>query len=334
MAQRKRGAKVSSSKCHHSVSLDYGVLDLVFPPTGSDEFAVAASTGKVDLFALDESSLEVSRKHSFTVCDETILVLQLAWRPVSVGESTFKVAMALSDGRIAILSFSSDTYFVYFISSHSLEVWFVTWDNVDHDIIYSGGDDSCFCVSRDPVDVDPNMAEKVQDGIQETDMTKFVPFYRNAKIHGAGVTSILHLAVSDHGDRFVMTGSYDEHLRILRQQEGRLTWEVVLVQLLGGGIWRLKTLCGSTSIHETIRAGWSRTILASCMHAGPRIVQIQLSEQYTWSAKLLAIFAEHKSMNYASDISKNHDPARSEKTTIASSSFYDKKLCLWSTDSF
>jgi diphthamide biosynthesis protein 7 len=69
-------------------------------------------------------------------------------------------------------------------------------------------------------------------------------------------------------------------------------------------------------------------ILASCMHAGARIVRIRVDEEGEWSIEVLAKFEEHKSMNYGSDA----QPQGSEdggQRIIVSTSFYDKLLCLW-----
>lgn len=67
------------------------------------------------------------------------------------------------------------------------------------------------------------------------------------------------------------------------------------------------------------------TLLASCMHAGTRIVQIQRDEDGQWHIVVLAKFEEHKSMNYGSDFR----PGDANLKTIVSTSFYDKLLCLW-----
>ena len=48
----------------------------------------------------------------------------------------------------------------------------------------------------------------------------------------------------------------------------------------------------------------SYTLLASCMHAGSRIVRLGRSgdESGEWTFTVLAKFEEHKSMNYGSDV--------------------------------
>ena len=67
-------------------------------------------------------------------------------------------------------------------------------------------------------------------------------------------------------------------------------------------------------------------MLASCMHAGARIVELQRDTEGQWQIDVLARFEEHKSMNYGSDV----QPGDGKVKKIVSTSFYDKLLCLWS----
>lgn len=77
------------------------------------------------------------------------------------------------------------------------------------------------------------------------------------------------------------------------------------------------------------------------MHAGTRVVRLQRSssrkeeDEYEWTFSVIARFEEHESMNYASDVQPRSDDDVGDslqKTTIVSTSFYDKLLCLWQID--
>jgi len=70
-------------------------------------------------------------------------------------------------------------------------------------------------------------------------------------------------------------------------------------------------------------------ILASCMHAGARVVRLREGQDGAWSFEVLARFEEHRSMNYGSDVQPSRDRV---VRTVASTSFYDKLLCLWRFD--
>jgi diphthamide biosynthesis protein 7 len=107
---------------------------------------------------------------------------------------------------------------------------------------------------------------------------------------------------------------------------------------LGGGVWRLqlvRTECVSLEGGEE----WKFLVLASCMHAGTRVVRVTRKlghggEGSVWGIDVLAEFTEHESMNYASDVWKpegGYDLQGKEMSELlfVSSSFYDRRLCLW-----
>lgn len=75
----------------------------------------------------------------------------------------------------------------------------------------------------------------------------------------------------------------------------------------------------------------SYTLLASCMHAGSRIVRLGRSDTDSgeWTFTVLAKFEEHKSMNYGSDVQPVQCGQEGGQRTIVSTSFYDKLMCVW-----
>lgn len=84
------------------------------------------------------------------------------------------------------------------------------------------------------------------------------------------------------------------------------------------------------------------------MHAGTRIVQVireekkkkkdDDDEEEEWRFHVLAKFEEHESMNYGSDVQpelkkeKKKEREEKEKKKIVSTSFYDRRLCLWTVE--
>lgn len=81
------------------------------------------------------------------------------------------------------------------------------------------------------------------------------------------------------------------------------------------------------------------------MHAGTRIVQViheekkkkeDDDEEEEWRFHVLAKFEEHESMNYGSDVQpdlkKEIKKEEKEKKKIVSTSFYDRRLCLWTVE--
>lgn len=70
-------------------------------------------------------------------------------------------------------------------------------------------------------------------------------------------------------------------------------------------------------------------ILACCMHAGAKILKIHQAEDGEWHINVLIKFVEHESMNYASAVRRAQGAQGTEVYTMVSTSFYDKKLCVW-----
>ncbi|KKK25024.1 hypothetical protein P175DRAFT_0466539 [Aspergillus ochraceoroseus IBT 24754] len=156
-----------------------------------------------------------------------------------------------------------------------------------------------------------------------------------ARHHTAGVTAILPLPLPltlTDGAPCLLTGSYDEYLRVYRATR---TGEVLAETCLGGGVWRLQLL---RTAHDVPAGKWTFVVLASCMHAGTRVVRVSLA----WDGgsgsrgeiEVLGEFTEHESMNYASDVWKPRgghdlDDAQAELCVVVSSSFYDRRVCVW-----
>lgn len=174
------------------------------------------------------------------------------------------------------------------------------------------------------------------------------------KFHNAGVTAILPLQPG-----LILTGSYDDHIRLIRIQPR----PSILTEFnLGGGVWRLKLL--ATQDNNTY------DILASCMHAGTRILKLNIGGCEGPTFTILATFEENESMNYGSDLQPTPTPTEitdgngkkedgepnvtvdgsdfpqlqkvatkriddgnkkftPKEYTVVSTSFYDKRLCLW-----
>lgn len=164
--------------------------------------------------------------------------------------------------------------------------------------------------------------------------------------HEAGVTAILPLPLgTEPGKDILLTGSYDDIVRVFAVHDyrpGQNSDPKVLAEMnLGGGVWRLKFLDKES---EKVGGGMrSFRVLASCMHAGARILEIRGSKDTEWTIEVLARFEEHKSMNYGSDVqplekkewrgiqqeAEHGDAESAKEKVIVSTSFYDRLLCVW-----
>jgi len=254
---------------------------------------------------------------------EDVLITAFSWHPDG---ST--VGMSLSSGDVCLgksTNITSDTTPRNVVAlTHDLEAWTLAF-LPDGSGVLSGGDDGALRFTelpRDPVDA-------LSGSIMEPDYpsSRRTP-WADKKIHGAGVTAIFPIHCDEAG-LLIVTGSYDDHIRLIYAPlVGR---RQVLSELnLGGGVWRLKVLDRKPASQELPGRfelePKELLLLVSCMHAGARIVKLSCSDP-TWNFEVLAKFEEHKSMNYGSD-SQPQVNDRGQRTYI-STSFYDRLLCLW-----
>ncbi|KXJ90697.1 WD40-repeat-containing domain protein [Microdochium bolleyi] len=307
------------------------ILDLHFHPGQPDVLAVVSSTGTLSFFRLSKAGqLTEIKTHSSLEPSDGVLFLSCVWHP----DLHELLAITTSDFHVHVFRVDSD-WNVHLTSdepavSHQLEAWTVAFSplgtGTDHVTqtqevtVFSGGDDSRLLASTLTY-----CSSELQDAAARGSMEKLYPA-RVFKGHQAGVTAILPLPfrLAD-GSSIIITGSYDDHIRVF-SFAGPLTAPVHLAEEnLGGGVWRLKTIGAAKSDGGK----WDVVLLASCMHAGARIIRVS-GDQEVGGCKIevLGRFEEHKSMNYGSDYAPETDkPGR--VLQCVSTSFYDKLLCLW-----
>lgn len=302
-----------------------------------DTLAVVSSTGTLAVFRLNPADLTADPlKHLQTSqcadLDAGVLFLQCCWCP---GTELRIVAVTTSTGICRLLHLDTAwkiTAFDDLDVCNSLEAWCIAVVPVAPDgsgsdrstysklSAYCGGDDGCLRYTVCDVDA---TADRVS-------VTKPYTAVTMRGLHDAGVTAILPLPI-ESGDamkRLVMTGSYDDSIRLFEIQDLHLSFGMKRTKLLaqhdlGGGVWRLNLVDYRVTESETYML-----ILASCMHAGMRIVEIRglQATPADWSIHVVARFKHHKSMNYASAFMPR--AGGSEALQCISTSFYDKLLCL------
>lgn len=272
------------------------------------------------------------------------MVLSVAWHPRLGNEA--KLAASLSDGQLIVLAFDPCNHTMKSIRAHSLQAWVIAWSvsphGFDREELYSGGDDSMLCKHQEWLEATDvaSHGEEAEQIAQIQSASWVSPYHSSgqqlcksissdARTHGAGVTAILPIFISHAGHEVVVTGSYDGCIRVVTLASGSRRAKLLAEAQLGGGVWKLKVLHG-IGLHP--ENAFSMRVLASCMHAGPKILDIRRGNDEFWSIQLLANFTEHESMNYGSDARKCSQSEKQTNVAIVSSSFYDKKLCLWSFD--
>lgn len=315
-----------------TLSQPSALLDLRFHPSSGkqDICAVVSSTGTLAMFKLDPvTNPGAPLQHVATSrcddLDEGVLYLQCNWHP----SDSQIIGVATSTGLMRLLRLNQGWKIVASVDvdiENSLEAWCLAFAPEPASdapsgstTVYCGGDDSILRYNS-----------YVVTG-NDDELLSAEAFFSPISVkghHDAGVTAILPLSLHEPaGGRLVVTGSYDDHVRLFAIHDPQESYGMRRVQLLtdknlDGGVWRLDlvdTTCSANSLE--IR------ILASCMYAGARLIQLRRGAEGTWSCEVLARFEEHKSMNYASAIvpRKQGD----ERLECISTSFYDKLLCLW-----
>ncbi|EQK97918.1 WD40 repeat-like-containing domain protein [Ophiocordyceps sinensis CO18] len=303
------------------------LLDLRFHPQQRDHpgvLAVVSSTGTLAIFCLGPTLDPTAplRHLATSRCEDLaddVLFLQCDWHPVLRD----LIAVTTSTGLARLLHLDEEWKIRGFTDldiRNSLEAWSIVWSpstaalggNEEYFSVYCGGDDSLLRYTSCSSNLE-------------------IP-YRPVTVkghHDAGVTAILPLSLQAADDgRLVVTGSYDDHLRVfairdLDQSQGTRRMRLVCEKKLGGGVWRL----GLVDARLRGDGLWRVRILASCMHAGTRLVELASeTDGLRWSCTIVARFEEHKSMNYASDCVATSD---GRGLRCVSASFYDKLLCLW-----
>ena len=340
-----------------TVSTCSAVLDLHFSPHVEHIFAIATSTGAIEVYRLDfGETARIELLTQLQAFDPTVLVLSLAWHSSETLVKPATLAVSLSDGRLAIVDYTQDQESIQYVKAHTLEAWTVSWSWRENNL-WSGGDDSKLSLSsmktvakeyksleklmpRPKVrmagpELPSHIAEESSDDKSDHSIAKTSVMMdimqSDTKLHSAGVTAILPIQLANSESTGILfTGSYDEYMRVIEPIQGK-RWRILGELHLGGGVWRLKLMPAN---HKCDAGVWRWRVLASCMHAGSKVIDVTCHhsskpyEDSRWSFNVLAKFEEHESMNYASDCSALG--ADEKGVTIASTSFYDKRLCIWS----
>lgn len=331
-------------------------MDLHFHPSPDKQnvLAVVSSTGTLCFFkleprAVDGNSVKLAElaTHRPQGEDESTLFLSCCWHPliadlIAVTTSTHEVHVFRVDDSWNVLPACEAP-----MMAHELEAWTVAFSpaaapyssSEDTDMgpapaqaftTYSGGDDSMLlqhtCLYRPVSGQDDD-----DNGGDHLSLQAAYPVFKH-KGHGAGVTAILPLDLHLTGlnsARVLVTGSYDDHIRIfacyeMGQGSVPLKARFLAEANLGGGVWRLKLV----SLSSSAPAAWEATILASCMHAGSRLLRLTGDQSGECQVQVVARFEEHKSMNYGSDFHPSSGIS-GHSLRCVSTSFYDKLMCLW-----
>ncbi|KAL4070931.1 WD40-repeat-containing domain protein [Scleroderma citrinum] len=260
---------------------------------------IADSEGNITIHEWRLRDRAMNCLQKIPLASDDILCLSLDWsnrrHPT---DHLGSLVVSMSDGSLALLTPSSSDGLV--ISSrwhaHDYEPWISAWDYWESSVVYSGGDDL---------------------SLKGWDMRQLLtrPIFVNRRFDG-GVTSIQSHPYVEH---LIAVGSYDNSVRIFDTRKPSSPLTAIDV---GGGAWRVKWHPSSIRKND---------LLVACMHGGFKIAEIEKTERLLQNGMSHGIrrhFDEHESLAYGVDWS--HQDAAHEETLIASCSFYDHALYLWS----
>lgn len=360
-----RRHRIAKTICRHTVetiSQPSAVFDLHFSPHRGQGgiYAAVSSTGTISFFKLaisegktthppseaPSAKLQTLSILSIPDLDKDVLFTYFAWHPTIPG----LIAITTASGLVILAHIHADYQGLEVLENpiieHSLEAWVVAFSPPqpqpsapppaagepapsDTSTIFSGGDDSALKYTT----YDPSPPSSDDSG-----HIPYPPASLPGRHHSAGVTAILPLPHID----LVLTGSYDDTLRIFRIAPLHTTYGAAKAKLLaeidlGGGVWRLNMVGEPGTLSYSSGNMWVVHVLASCMHAGSRVLRLTggygEDEDGAVEIAVVARFEEHESMNYGSDWSRVESRLAGEgegrRVVCVSTSFYDKLLCVW-----
>lgn len=260
---------------------------------------VADSKGEAHFYNLVNERLAHQNR---LVIDAKSLALSTDWSKTA---EPHQIAYSMSSGDLCIVQLTeSEPTIVHNWKGHSLEAWIIACDYENGNLLYSGADDCRL---------------KVWDQRMGFDNACFT-----SKYHEMGVCSIQANPVRKH---VFASGSYDESVVLW---DNRSMKTPLCEFKTGGGVWRLKW-----------HPHHSNVILAACMRNGYKVIEYNSDLSV---AECLCSYETHKSLAYGADWCLNAGLSgsawevngtgsavdRLKGSKIASCSFYDKLLTVWS----
>jgi len=184
------------------------------------------------------------------------------------------------------------------------QAWCCAWSPVKYssrgvvwEFIYSGGDDSKLRLSA--------RGTTIGSKIGSLDQALPIQVFGG---HEAGVTAILPLPLGQFFSSTILTGSYDGHIRVISIPDfdlgGPKSEYGILAQLCTDGeVYRLKFHLDYSQRKVRPDHDFSFHILASCMSAGTKMIEVKWNPYSKWTIDVVAWFkTEGNQLCYASAI--------------------------------
>ncbi|KAK7058965.1 hypothetical protein VNI00_001589 [Paramarasmius palmivorus] len=202
-----------------------------------------------------------------------------------------RIVTSLSNGSVCVLD-SQSLQVASSWHAHDFEPWIAAWDYWNPNVVLSGGDD---------------LRLKAWDVREEPSM----PIFTNKRFD-AGVTTIQSHPYVEH---LFAVGSYDSRVRLI---DIRNPQKPLVETDVGGGVWRVKWHPSETRKTD---------LLVACMHDGFKVVRFDTMNSAPSAGEVVKRYDGHESLAYGVDWS--FGKGKDGETVIASCSFYDHNLHMW-----
>lgn len=240
---------------------------------------------------------QLSSMQIIQVAEPHVLCLSIDWNDRIGSQRLGSLVVSRSDGAISTLKPVGSHFDVEMTwHAHDFEPWIAAWNYWQPDIVYSGGDDC-----------------KLKGWDTRTDCS--TPTFTNKRFE-AGVTCIQSHPFIEN---ILAVGSYDNTVRIFDTR--KMSAPAADVEV-GGGAWRVKW-------HPLVSR--KEDLLVACMHDGFKVVKCSFKEGEETALMngqpiVASRYDAHTSLAYGVD----WQHGLSQKDFVASCSFYDHSLHMWS----
>ncbi|KAJ7169893.1 WD40-repeat-containing domain protein [Mycena filopes] len=255
---------------------------------------IADSEGNISLLEWNGTESQLERISSISCAPSDVLCLSLDWSNRRQNSGIGSLIVSLSNGSLCLLRPTEGSESGLSITdtwhAHDFEPWIAAWDYWDSSVIYSGGDD---------------LKLKGWDTRQGFSQ----PTFANKRFD-AGITTIQS---HPHVENLLAVGSYDNTVRLFDKRKPLVPVTQVDV---GGGAWRVKWHPSPSREND---------LLVACMHDGFKVVRFAQTGESLANGEVIQRFDVHTSLAYGADWSF----ASETNTLIASCSFYDHSLHMW-----
>ncbi|KAG9078487.1 hypothetical protein FS749_009485 [Ceratobasidium sp. UAMH 11750] len=280
------------------------ILDLKwsYDDTSSNPIlALAESVGSIRIYEWHRQEKKLLASQVIQAADPHTLCLSIDWNNRVSSQGGHRLIVSKSDGGLSVLKPSESRMEVDRIwHAHDFEPWIAAWNYWTPQVAYSGGDDC-----------------KLKGWDTRTSCDS--PIFINKRFE-AGVTCI---QTHPYVEYIVAVGSYDNTVRIFDSR--KMSAPVADVDV-GGGAWRVKW-------HPSVSR--KDDLLVACMHDGFKVVRCPIKDNT--AAGMIdppvttSFYNAHTSLAYGVDWKHGTSPDGSPESMVASCSFYDHVLHLWSS---